>query len=81
MAGVEQRAFDTAFQRFTRRSAEAAGDTGVLAKEFKALGIGFTNSNGGLKTSEELFREYADAIKNTANPAEKLRLAFAAFDT
>ncbi len=52
-----------------------------MAKEFKALGIGFTNSNGGLKTSEELFREYADAIKNTANPAEKLRLAFAAFDT
>ena len=79
--GVAQTAFDVGFQRFTRRTAEAAKGTGVLVKEFKALGITLTNTDGTLKGNEVLFKQYADAIAGTTSSSEQLRLAFAAFDT
>jgi len=79
--GVAINAVDVAIQRFSRRLGEAGQGTGVLKKEFDRLGIAVRDSQGNLRTTEDVLRDYADAIASTQSPQEQLRLAFAAFDT
>jgi len=79
--GVATGTLDTAIQRFSRRLGEAGQGSGVLKKEFDQLGIAIRDQNGGLRSTESVLRDYANAIQRTADPQERLRLAFAAFDT
>ena len=80
-AGVSQRKLDMGIQRFARRLGEAQQGSGVLAKDLQALGIQLRNADGGLRSTEEVLNDYADAIKNAQTPQEQLRLAFKAFDS
>jgi hypothetical protein len=80
-AGVAQNTFDTALQRFTRRSAEAAKGTGVAAGAMKALGIQLTDANGNLRPSSVLLGEVSDKMAQIEDPAKRVRLAFALFDS
>lgn len=80
-AGVEQRVLDTALQRFSRRVGEAANGTGVLLKEFEALGIQVRDAQGNIRSNTDLLFEYAEAVRNAGSAQEQLRLNVAAFDT
>jgi len=80
-SGIEVSTFDTALQRFTRRSAEAAEGTGVAKDAFKELGISLKNNDGTLKSNTQLLKEVADAFKGTESQADRVRIAFKLFDT
>lgn len=72
---------DVALQRFTRRTAEAAQGTGVLAEEFERQGIALRDSEGNLRPTLAILGDYGDAIGRATSSQEQLRLAFRAFDT
>lgn len=80
-SGVATNTLDMAIQRFARRSGEARNGTGELVKVYKQLGIALNDSNGNFKTTEQLLREYADALSKVQDPQERLRLAFKGFDS
>ena len=80
-AGVSSNTLDMALQRFARRSGEAANGTGELVKVYQELGIATKDTAGNFKTTEQLLREYADAIKRVEDPQQRLRLAFNGFDS
>ena len=80
-AGIAQAQFTTGLQRFIRRTGEARVGTGVLAKEFRKLGIDLKNADGTAKDSTVIFQEFLQKLRDTGASAEKLRLAVAAFDT
>lgn len=79
-AGMTTRQFDNSIQRFTRRIGEAARGEGVLKDTFKELNIELRDTNGNMRTTEAIMRDYADAIQRAESPQERLRLAFKAFD-
>ena len=78
--GVSSIQMDTALQRFSRRTGEAADGTGVLKDIFRDLNIEIYNSDGSLRDIESTFTDYIGAIANASSEQEKLRLAVAAFD-
>ena len=78
MSGMTRGQFSTAFQRMTRRVAEAAQGTGEAKKAIEELGL----------SAEELandpanaFLMVADAIRDVESESDKLRLAFKLFDS
>lgn len=80
-SGVAQTALDMGLQRFSRRLGEADQGMGELKDTLEQLNISTRDSNGLLKTSEQVMVEYADAIQAAEGDQEKLRLAFKAFDS
>lgn len=81
LSGVSTEKFDMSLQRFTRRAAEAAAGTGVAKDALNALGIELTDSNGKLRPAETLLGEVADKMAQIEDPAKRVRLAFALFDS
>ena len=81
LAGIEQTTLDMALQRFTRRAAEAAKGTGEAKDALKQMGIALKDQHGNIRRSEDLLSDVAEALKNTKDPAERLRLAFKLFDS
>lgn len=80
-AGVEQRVVDLGLQRFARRVAEAAQGGGELEETLRQYGIAVRDSNGALRTQEEVLADFADAVQSAGTEQEQLRLAFKAFDS
>lgn len=80
-SGVKAESASIAFQRFTRRTAEAGEKAGPLRDTLDKLGISLKDTNGVAKTSEELFREFGSKLTDIQNPAEKVRVAFQFLDT
>jgi len=80
-SGVETRTLDMALQRFTRRVAEAAVGKGELKDILEQYNIAVMDSAGNTRRTTDVFRDLADVISNTENPAERLRIAFKAFDS
>lgn len=80
-SGVATSTFDMALQRFTRRTAEAAGGTGVAKDALNELGISLKDSEGNLKSNERLLKEVANAMPNVESQAERVRIAFKLFDS
>jgi hypothetical protein len=81
LAGVEQNTFDMGLQRFIRRVGEAAKGTGEAKEALETMGIALRDNNGNVRAAEDLLNDVADALKNTEDPAERLRLAFKLFDS
>lgn len=81
LSGVSANTLDMALQRFSRRTAEAAKGSGVLAKEIKAQGIALRDSDGRTRKTVDVLADYIDAIGSAGSEQERLRLAFAAFDS
>ena len=79
--GVKVEALDMGLQRFIRRTAEAAKGTGEAKKALSDLGIALFDQNNQLRNIEEVFFDVADAIANTTDSAEQVRLAFKFFDS
>ncbi len=80
-AGVEQNTFDMGLQRFIRRVGEAARGSGEAKEALETMGITLRDNNGNIRAAEDLLNDVADALKNTRDPAERLRLAFKLFDS
>jgi hypothetical protein len=70
-----------ALQRFSRRIAEANQGTGELKNTVAELGLNLQDNAGNLRPIEAILRDYANAIQNAATDADRLRLAFKAFDS
>ena len=80
-SGMQTTTLDMAMQRFTRRLSEAANGTGVLKDTFKELGIDIKNADGSLKSADSLLSEVADSMSKIPSQGERVRLAFAMFDS
>lgn len=78
-ANVTDSTFNQALRRMTRRIAEAAEGAGPAANTIKELGL----SANELKAAgpAAALRQIADAMKNTEAQGDRLRHAFALFDT
>ena len=72
---------DTALQRFSRRIAEAQQGTGQLGKVFKQYGVSLKDSAGNFKDVNALLEEFRTVLSGIESPAERNRVAMAAFDT
>ncbi|MGF1451795.1 MAG: hypothetical protein ACFB21_06955 [Opitutales bacterium] len=79
--GVEARTADMALQRFSRRFAEAADGGGELLAILDENNIALRDSDGRVRSLEDALGDYADLIAGTADPQERLRLSFKAFDS
>jgi len=79
--GVKVSALDMGLQRFIRRTAEAARGTGEAKQALEDLNISLFNSDGTLRDVESVFFDVADAIANTKDSSEQIRLAFKFFDS
>ena len=80
-SGVSTETLNMAFQRFTRRIADAKDGAGPAVKAFEEMGISLSGVNGQTKTAEELFFEVADAMKGVESETERVKLAFKLFDS
>ena len=79
--GVKVEALDMGLQRFIRRTAEAARGTGEAKQALADLNISLFDSDGKLRDVESVLFDVADAIQNTTDSAEQVRLAFKFFDS
>ena len=79
--GVKVEALDMGLQRFIRRTAEAAKGTGEAKQALSDLGIELFDNKGQLRDVESVLFDVADAIANTTDSSERVRLAFKFFDS
>lgn len=79
--GVEQRALDIGLQRFSRRLGEAAQGQGELRATLEQYGIAVRDVNGRIRSTEDVLKDYADAVQGAESKQEQLRLAFKGFDS
>lgn len=74
LTGVSVDALRTSLVALNRRAAVAAAG-GSYAKAFEDIGIAVTDSNGAMRSTEELLGDVANAIKNASSQSERLRIA------
>jgi len=74
-SGVAIGEFDGALSRFNRRTGEAANGNMGFKSAFDELGISLHNSEGVLKSNEQLLGEVADAMGNIESQAVRARIA------
>ena len=79
LSGVSVQTFDMAFQRFTRRLAEAGKDAGEAKAALAELGVP-VKAFLALRP-EERFRRLADSFANVKNKADQVRIAMKLFDS
>ena len=65
--------------RITKAMGEAAGGSKSAKEKFKKLGISITDSNGELRSSEDVFMDAIDALGNIENETERDALAMELF--
>ena len=80
-SGMSTQQLEMSMQRFTRRAAEAANGTGAAKDTFKQLGIELRDSNGNLRSTEEMLAEVSDALAAIPDQGERVRVAFKLFDS
>ena len=80
-SGVKIETLNMGLQRFGRRSAEAAAGSGEARGALKQLGIQLTDTNGSLRSTEDLFVDSMKALSDIENPLERVRLGFKLFDS
>lgn len=81
LAGVQASTLDMGLQRLTRRLGEAAMGTGELKDTLDQYGIAIRDANGRMRDTEDVLADLADVMKNADSDAERLRIAFKAFDS
>ena len=65
--------------KLTKSMASAQGGTGATAEAFKALGVSVTDSNGQLRSSEEVFYDVIDALGKIDNETERDAMSMSIF--
>jgi hypothetical protein len=70
---------DNALMKLTLAIGNARTEGGAMAESFDRFGIELYNLNGTAKTTEEVFKDIADAYKNSSDAGTKAALAFEFF--
>lgn len=78
---INQDTVNMAMQRFARRLGEAQQGTGELLPVIKQYGIQLKDTEGNMRSAEDVLGDYANLLQKTKTPQEQLRLAFKAFDS
>jgi len=79
LSGVAVNQVNLAFQRMTRRVAEAAQGTGESQAALKELGLDATALAG--QSPDQTFLAIADALGDVTSQSDRVRLAFKLFDS
>jgi hypothetical protein len=79
--GIQIQQSDVALQRFTRRLGEAAQGKGELLPIIKQYGIELKDAAGNTRSNVDVLGDFSELLKNTRDPAERLRIAFKLFDS
>src|SRR5262245_37938639 len=77
LADVSMETLATSLGRLSKNMAETAAGTGEAEKTFRALGISVTNTDGTLKTSDQVLTEIAGKFETTSDGAAKTAAAIA----
>jgi len=80
-SGVATKTMEMALRRFTRRMAEAVQGKGELKGVLDQYNITLKDTAGNTRKTTDVLEDLADIIKHTEDPAERLRIAFKAFDS
>ena len=80
-SGIPVQRLDIAWQRFTRRIAEARQGGGELQKVLAQYKIDLEDANGATRSAIDIFKDLADATTATGDAQEQLRISFKAFDS
>lgn len=78
-SGISAKNLNTGLQRFTRRVSEAAKGTGELKGALIELGLDAKRLNE--QSPARSMQEFAQALAEVENPADRVRLAMKAFDS
>lgn len=79
LAGVDASEATDALQAFTDRLGDAAKGQGTLAQVMAQSGVALTDSNGKMRNTLDILRDYADVVKNSPDAAQKMALVTEAF--
>lgn len=82
MAELTDTSFETvsgSLSKLTRNMNSARDGTGAAAEAFAALGVSVTNSDGSLRSANDVFAEAIDALGNVGNETERDALAMQIF--
>jgi hypothetical protein len=79
LAGVEQTAIDKGLSRLAQSIREADQGVGTYLDTFKALGISVRDTEGNLKSTEQVFGEVADRFADMENGGTKAALSMELF--
>lgn len=79
--GVTVQTVDMALQRFGRRVGEAAVGTGEARDALREMGIELRDSQGNLRSTEDLLYDVSDAFAANTNANDRTRLAMRLFDS
>lgn len=74
-SGLEFRNLEAGLNRLPKSMADAARGTGAAARAFDALGVSVVDTEGELRSSEEVLQDTFEALSAIENPAEKAALA------
>src|SRR5690606_9380412 len=81
VTGVPLELLSTTMQRLQRRAADANAGNKGLQEAFRALGVTLTDSEGKMRSTEDLLGQVADGLNRVENNADRVALAFKIFDT
>lgn len=77
--GGSAEALDRGLTEFTKKLAEAATGTGELKRVLDANGVSLSDSEGKLRSTNDLLMDFANLMRGARSPADQLRLATMAF--
>lgn len=77
--GVSQNDLNSSLLRFNRRIADAAKGNAEFAKGFQALGVSVKDSNGKLRSTEDILFEVADGVQGLNTDNERASALFKVF--
>ena len=80
-SGVGAKEAEIGLQRFLRRASTSQQEGGALADLLEDMGVEFKNLDGSLKSGEQLFVDFADAMGRIEDPNEKLVKGFKLLDS
>jgi len=79
LSDVPVSVLERSMARFSRNAAEAAVGTGTAKDTFRQLGIELRDAAGNMRPAETMLFDVAEAIKNTSDQSERIRIAFDLF--
>ena len=75
LAGVSGSEFSDTVKKLQKNAFEAADGNIIFAETFKSLGVNVNDSNGELKSGEQLIIEMADGMAGLDNETERVAIA------
>ncbi len=79
LGGVTNELTDSSLERFVRRVGQAAGGTGEAKDFLRAFNIELRDTNGNMRSTEDIFMDAVEVISKLPDEATQARAAFALF--